>query len=86
MLDLLGGEPPALAERMRRYAWGPSCFTIHLALDAPVAWKAGPEVGGAAYVHASELSVDALAAAFVEVRAGRAPERPMLGVVNEFGR
>ena len=86
MLDLLGGEPPALAERMRRYAWGPSFFTIHLALDAPVAWKAGPEVGGAAYVHASELSVDALAAAFVEVRAGRAPERPMLGVVNEFGR
>jgi phytoene dehydrogenase-like protein len=70
---------------MRRYAWGPSFFTIHVALDAPVAWKAGPAAGGAAYVHASELSVDTLAANFVDIRAGQAPARPMIGVINESG-
>jgi phytoene dehydrogenase-like protein len=85
MLDLLGGAPEALAARMRRYEWGPSFLAIYLALDAPVAWKAGPAVGGAAYVHASELSVDTLAANFVDIRAGRAPARPMLGVINESG-
>jgi phytoene dehydrogenase-like protein len=85
MLELLGGAPEALAARMRRYAWGPSFFTIHLALDRPVAWAAGPAVGGVAYVHASELSVDTLAANFVDIRAGRAPARPMLGVINESG-
>jgi phytoene dehydrogenase-like protein len=84
VLDLLGeAAGPDLAARIRQYDWGPSFFTIHVALDAPVAYRAGAEVAKAAYVHASEASVDALAASFVDVRAGRAPDRPMVGIINE---
>ncbi|MFO1142782.1 MAG: NAD(P)/FAD-dependent oxidoreductase [Amaricoccus sp.] len=84
VVDLLGAAAgPGLAARIAGYDWGPSFFAIYLALDAPVPWKAGPEVAGVSYVHASESSIDVLAGNFVEIRAGRAPARPMLGIINE---
>jgi len=84
IVDLLGGAAaPGLAARIARYDWGPSFFAIYLALDAPVAYKAGREIAGVSYVHASEASIDVLAANFVDIRAGRPPARPMLGVINE---
>ncbi len=85
VLDLIGAEAagPDIVGRITRYDWGPSFFVLYLALDEPVAYAAGPEPGRACYVHLSECSVDHLAANFVDIRAGRLPERPMLGVINE---
>src|SRR5262249_4239173 len=34
-------------------------------------------------LHASELSLDHLAGTFVDVRGGRLPVRPMVGIINE---
>lgn len=82
--DLLGpAAGPELTEGIGHYEFGPSFFVIHVALDAPVRYRAGPEADAAAYVHASDMSIDALADAFVAIRAGRLPERPMLGIINE---
>lgn len=87
VLDLLGAAAgPEITEQIGRYAFGPSFFVIHVALDAPVGYKAGPDADAAAYVHASELSIDALADTFVAVRAGRLPDRPMLGIIDEARR
>jgi beta-carotene ketolase (CrtO type) len=87
VLDLLGerhaGEE--IAGKMRRYEWGESFFTIHLALERPVAYRAGEEPGKAGYVHAARPSVDKLAQIFLECRAGRLPRAPMVGIINEAG-
>lgn len=87
ILDLIGEAAVGreIAAEMRRYEWGPSFFGIYAALDRPVAFKAGPEPGEAAYVHASEVSLDQLAASFVDIRAGRLPAHPMVGIINEAG-
>lgn len=84
VVDLLGPDAVGadLEAKLKRYEWGPSFFGIHLALDAPVDFKAAP-AGQVCYVHASDLSVDALARMFVDIRAGRLPEHPMVGIVNE---
>jgi phytoene dehydrogenase-like protein len=84
-LDLLGEAAvgQAIADEMRDYEWGPSFFGIYAALDCPVSFKAGPEPGNVGYVHASELSLGHLAESLVDVRAGRLPARPMVGIINE---
>jgi beta-carotene ketolase (CrtO type) len=87
VLDLLGERHVGreIADKVRRYEWGESFFTIHVALDRPVAFRAGEEAGRAAYVHAAGGSVDELAQAFLECRAGRLPATPMVGIINEAG-
>jgi phytoene dehydrogenase-like protein len=85
VLDLLG-EPvvgPVVAEKIRRYEWGDSFFTVHIALDAPVEFAAVPGASGTSYSHAAEPSLDDLAVMFDQCRSGMLPARPMLGVVNE---
>jgi len=84
-LDLLG-EAAVGAEavsRIKRYEWGPSFFGIYVALDEPVAFKAGTEPGQVGYVHASHASVDRLAESFTTLRSGRPPAEPMVGIINE---
>jgi phytoene dehydrogenase-like protein len=85
VLDLIGpaAAGPDLTAKIKRYEWGPSFFGIYAALDRPVAFKAGPDPLKACYVHACELSIDHIANSFVDIRAGRAPERPMVGIINE---
>src|SRR5437773_1123967 len=83
--DLLGDTiiGAEAASKLQRYEWGPSFFGIYAALDRPVAFKAGPEPATVCYLHASGASLDDLAASFVDIRAGRLPKNPMVGIINE---
>jgi phytoene dehydrogenase-like protein len=85
VIDLLGEAVvgPSVAERIRDYEWGPSFFGIYAALDQPVSYRVGSEAAKAGYIHASEASVDHLAQSFVDIRAGRLPVHPMVGIINE---
>ncbi|MGH6895329.1 MAG: phytoene desaturase family protein [Geminicoccaceae bacterium] len=87
VLDLLGEERVGaeIAGKIRRYEWGDSFFAIWAALDRPVAYRAGAEVGRAGYVHAGANSVDQLAQTFLECRGGRLPAAPMVGIIDEAG-
>ncbi len=84
-LDLLGETiiGADAVSKLARYEWGPSFFGIYVALDRSVAFKAGPEPATVCYMHASEPSLDQLAASFVDIRAGRLPKNPMVGIINE---
>src|SRR5262249_11265680 len=62
---------------------GPSFFGIYVALDRPISFKAGAEPARAGYIHACEPSLDLLAQNFVDIRAGRLPVNPMVGIINE---
>lgn len=85
VLDLIGeaAAGPDIAARIKRYEWGPSFFVLYMALDRPVAFKAGPDPAKACYVHVAECSIDHMAENFVDIRGGRPPQRPMLGLINE---
>ena len=85
VLDLIGeaAAGPGLTAQIKRYEWGPSFFVIYMALDRPVDYKAGPDPMKVCYLHAAECSIDHLAASFVDIRGGRPPERPMVGLINE---
>ncbi len=87
VLDLLGerqvGTP--LADKIRRYEWGNSFFAIYAALDGPVAYRAGAEIGKVGYVHATGDLLDDLATMFAQCRDGLLPATPMVGIINEAG-
>ncbi len=71
-LRFLGEEVvgPEIAGRMERYEWGDAAFVIYAALDGPVEYKAGPEVGAACHVHLTSPSLASVARASVECRGG----------------
>ena len=87
LVELLGEAAGAEARaQIATYEWGPSFFGVHVALDRPVAFKAGAAAGSAAYVHASQASIDALARSFADLRAGVLPAEPMVGIIDEAAR
>ncbi|MBV8087273.1 MAG: NAD(P)/FAD-dependent oxidoreductase [Chloroflexi bacterium] len=87
--DLLGEEAVgrAIADKIRRYEWGDSFFTIHAALSEPVTLAAGDvaddELGRAGYIHVQPPGIEDLSEIFAQCRAGVLPETPLVGVVNE---
>jgi beta-carotene ketolase (CrtO type) len=85
VLDLLGEEVagPTIADKIRRYEWGDSFFTVYVALDSPVEFAAVPGASGASYSHAAAPSLADLALMFDQCRGGKLPASPMLGLVNE---
>ena len=86
-LDLLGPRAlaPDVIEKIKRYEWGLSFFTIYTALSQPVHYAAvgGADVAG--YVHAAGQTLDELTDMFAEARAGFLPRAPMVGIINEAG-
>ena len=76
---LLAGEPLAdeFRRKVARYQHGPGTFMLHLALDAPVPWAAGPDIAGFAYVHVAP-TVDDLARTYQQSLAGLLPDSPLL--------
>ncbi len=84
VLDLMGNDASeSVKADIRRYEWGPSFFGLYAALGRPVDYKAGSELSKACYVHASTSSIDDLARAFADIRAGFLPKYPMVGIINE---
>jgi phytoene dehydrogenase-like protein len=84
-LRLLGVEVIGedAAQRARRIEWGDAVLVIYTALDGPVEYAAGTEVGVAAHVHLSEASLDAMARATDQCRAGELPEAPVIVSWND---
>jgi phytoene dehydrogenase-like protein len=72
--------PPAYAEKLRRYKYGPGVFKLDWALSGPVPWR-DPRVGGAATVHLGGTLAE-IAHGEAEVAAGRHPERPFVLAVQ----
>jgi hypothetical protein len=58
-------------------------LVIYAALDGPVEYAAGPEAGAAAHVHLSAASLDAMARATAESRAGNIPDAPVIVSWND---
>ncbi len=78
--DVVGKEA---ADRVRRLEWGDAVFVIYAALDGPVAYRAGAEAGAAAHVHLSDASLDAMATATNQCRAGLLPAAPVIVSWND---
>ncbi|MHB1810123.1 MAG: phytoene desaturase family protein [Solirubrobacteraceae bacterium] len=75
---LAGGEvEPQLQAAAARYAYGPGTMMVHLALSAPIPWRAGAELGGFAYVHVAPY-LDDLATMYAQACAGLLPAEPLL--------
>jgi phytoene dehydrogenase-like protein len=87
VLDLLGERQVGseVADKIHRYEWGDSFFTIYAAFESPIEFRAGPEASQAGYIHAAGSSVDDLSQMFAECRGGKLPATPMVGVINESG-
>ncbi|MDQ3696044.1 MAG: NAD(P)/FAD-dependent oxidoreductase [Chloroflexota bacterium] len=82
---LLGPEAAGseLVAQARRYEWGDAAFIIFVALDGPVAYAAGPELGTAGHVHLTPAGIGAISQAFVECRNGTLPAAPVIVAWND---
>ena len=78
--EVVGTEIAAKAERIE---WGDSVLVIYLALDGPVSYAAGAEADRAAHVHLTAPSIDSMATAIDQARAGRLPEAPVIVAWND---
>jgi phytoene dehydrogenase-like protein len=78
--DVIGGDA---ARRAARIEWGDPVLVIYAALDGPVDYSAGTEAGTAAHVHLSAASLDAMARANAECRAGILPAAPVIVSWND---
>ena len=85
ILRLLGEEAvgQTIAAKLRRYEWGDSVMVIWVALDGQVEYRAGAEAGVAAHVHLTPASIDSLARAADECRAGFLPAAPFIVSWND---
>ena len=76
---LPGGSGKAVDAKFRAFRPGPGTVMVHLALDKPLTWAAGPELSRFAYVHIAP-SFDYMTRAYAEAMDGLLPERPVLVV------
>jgi len=66
-------------QKVASFRSGPGTMMIHLAMNRPLEWAAGPALGTYAYVHVAP-SLQAMAATYTEAMAGLLPAEPMLVV------
>ncbi len=77
---LPGGSGNASVDsRFRTFRPGPGTMMVHLALDGPIAWKAGAELSNFAYVHIAP-SLDYMTRAYTQAMDGFLPEAPVVVV------
>lgn len=85
VVELLGERSvgKTIVEKMKNYDWGLSNIVMYIALNGPLYYKAGESAASAAYVHASEATLDCASRTAAECRAGLLPKEPFLVVCNE---
>lgn len=71
--------PPAVADQVEEYEYGPGTMMVHLALSDLPDWAAGEEISEFAYVHVGPY-VDDLAETYTAAMNGELPESPLLVV------
>lgn len=81
---LLGGLLPngtgkPVDAKFRAFRPGPGTMMVHLALDRPVSWTAGPDLSHFAYVHIAP-TLDCMTRAYSQAMDGLLPEAPVLVV------
>lgn len=77
---LTGGTgDAAFDEKLGNYAHAPGTMMVHIALDAPLEWKAGGELRDFAYVHLAP-SLDQMARTYAQAKAGLLPDEPVIVV------
>lgn len=85
VLDLLSDAEldAPIVEAIEHYELGSSQMGLYMALSAPVTYAAGTKAAAAMQVQVMPDTIDELAQAFVDVRAGRLPANPSVFIVNE---
>ncbi len=74
---MTGGTTPAFDRAMTDFTHAPGTMMIHLALSAPLSWRAGPDLSGFAYVHIAP-NLDQMARTYQQAQAGLLPDEPVL--------
>ena len=72
-----GSGTPSVDEAFAKFRPGPGTMMLHLALERPIAWKAGAALSDFAYVHIAP-SLDCMNRAYSEAMAGLLPAAPVL--------
>ena len=71
--------PTTYVTKSRKFRFGPGTMMIHLALNSPVEWAAGPEYGKFNYVHIAPYVLN-LAQTYTDAVNGVLPSSPLLVV------
>jgi phytoene dehydrogenase-like protein len=74
-----GAAPARYVADVAKFRAGPGAMMVHLALDAPLEWRAGAELKGFAYVHIAP-DLEMMAKVYAEAAAGLLPGEPALVV------
>lgn len=69
--------PASFVTKANNYQYGPKTMVIHLALDEPLQWTAGEEIGQSAYVHIAPYVKD-LARTHTQALNETLPDSPLL--------
>lgn len=71
--------PPAVADQVEEYSYGPGTMMVHLALSERPDWDAGDEIEEFAYVHVGPY-VEDMAETYTDAMNGLLPTSPLLVV------
>jgi phytoene dehydrogenase-like protein len=74
---------PLVIKNIKRLEWGDSIFGIYLALNGPLEYKSGDDIGKSAQVHISDVTLDYLSKIFYECRSGKLPTNPLPIMSND---
>jgi phytoene dehydrogenase-like protein len=85
VIHLLGKEMVGqeILDKMKQYELGDSVFVMFVALESPVAYKAGGAARQSAHVHLTEQSLDFFARVYLQCRGGLLPAAPMIVSWND---
>jgi beta-carotene ketolase (CrtO type) len=85
VLKLIGEDyvDPVVVTNIKRLEWGDSIFGIYLALNGPLEYKSGNDIGKSAQLHISDVTLDYLSKIFYECRSGKIPTNPLPIMSND---
>jgi beta-carotene ketolase (CrtO type) len=85
VLKLIGEDyvDPVVVNNMKRLEWGDSIFGIYLALNGPLEYKSGNEIGKSAQLHISDVTLDYISKIFYECMSGKLPSSPLPIMSND---
>jgi hypothetical protein len=86
VLKLIGKDyvDPVVVNNIKRLEWGDSIFGIYLALNGPLEYKSGNDIGKSAQLHISDVTLDYISKIFYECRSGKLPGSPLPIMANSL--
>ena len=85
VLKLIGEDyvDPVIVNNVKRLDWGDSIFGIYLALNGPLEYKSGNDIGKSVQIHISDVTLDYISKIFYECRSGKLPANPLPIMSND---